>query len=88
MIEPFIPWEPGRTPPPQAASAKVNLKVLPQAATSPAFQPFSPPSTAHVHVLPVAQQPVITLQKEGDKVTGLRIECVCGQVIDLACVYS
>lgn len=31
--------------------------------------------------------PKVTLQKEGEKVTGIKIECVCGQVILLDCVY-
>ena len=87
MVEPFIPWEPGKTALPHAPSASVNLRVLPHAATTPAFQPFSPPTAGHVHLLPDTQQPVVTLQKQGDKVTGIRITCVCGQVIDLACVY-
>lgn len=33
------------------------------------------------------REPVVTLTKDGDKVTGIRIECGCGQVIDLACTY-
>ena len=33
------------------------------------------------------REPVVTLTKDGDKVTGIRIECGCGQVIELACAY-
>lgn len=29
----------------------------------------------------------LTLQKDGDVITGIRVECACGQVIDLACAY-
>jgi len=32
-------------------------------------------------------QPVITLKKEGDRVVQIRVQCVCGQIIDLACDY-
>ncbi len=33
-------------------------------------------------------EPRISLQREGDRVNGIRIQCTCGQVIDLACVYE
>jgi hypothetical protein len=33
-------------------------------------------------------EPRITVQREGDRVAGIRIQCSCGQVIDLACVYQ
>jgi hypothetical protein len=33
------------------------------------------------------REPVLTLQRDGDKIIGIRIECVCGQVINLSCEY-
>jgi hypothetical protein len=33
-------------------------------------------------------EPRVSLQREGDRVTGIHIQCSCGQVIDLACVYG
>jgi hypothetical protein len=32
-------------------------------------------------------QPTVTVQREGTRITFIRIECVCGQVIELACDY-
>jgi hypothetical protein len=32
-------------------------------------------------------EPRVTLQREGERITGIRIQCTCGQVMDLACVY-
>ncbi len=32
-------------------------------------------------------RPVVTLRREGDQVTGIRIECTCGKVIELDCLY-
>jgi hypothetical protein len=29
----------------------------------------------------------VTLQRQGDVVTSIRIQCSCGQVIELSCVY-
>ena len=36
---------------------------------------------------PCVNKPVITLQRTGEVVTSIRVQCGCGQVIDLACVY-
>ena len=33
-------------------------------------------------------EPRVSLQCEGDRVTSIRVQCSCGQVMDLACVYE
>lgn len=33
-------------------------------------------------------EPKVSLQKEADRITGIHIECSCGQVIDLKCSYQ
>lgn len=33
-------------------------------------------------------EPRVTVQRDGDRVTHLRVQCSCGQVLDLACVYD
>lgn len=33
-------------------------------------------------------EPRVTVQRDGDRVTHLRVQCSCGQVLDLACVYE
>ena len=33
-------------------------------------------------------EPRVTLHRDGERVAGIRVECSCGQVIDLACVYQ
>ena len=33
------------------------------------------------------KQPEITLEREGDRITQVRIQCGCGQVIELGCQY-
>lgn len=32
-------------------------------------------------------KPTVTLKRTGDVVSGIRVQCGCGQVIDLVCVY-
>jgi hypothetical protein len=31
--------------------------------------------------------PKVTLRRQGDMVTSIRVECPCGQVVELNCVY-
>ena len=33
-------------------------------------------------------EPRVTVQRDGNRVTHLRIQCTCGQIMDLACVYD
>lgn len=33
-------------------------------------------------------EPRILLQREGDRIVGIRVECSCGERIELACVYE
>jgi hypothetical protein len=33
-------------------------------------------------------EPRVSIQRDGNRITHLRIQCGCGQVIDLACVYD
>jgi hypothetical protein len=33
-------------------------------------------------------EPRVTVQRDGDRITHLRIQCSCGQILDLACVYE
>jgi hypothetical protein len=33
-------------------------------------------------------EPRVSVQRDGNRVTHLRVQCSCGQVLDLACVYD
>jgi hypothetical protein len=30
----------------------------------------------------------LSMQRDGDRITNIRIQCSCGQVMELACVYD
>jgi hypothetical protein len=60
-----------------------RLKVLTQTESKPAFEPMPLAGASE----PACTVPAMTLQRTGDVVTGIRIQCGCGQVIDLACNY-
>ena len=56
------------------------------------FQSLETPRSA-VTSSPVAgekrlAEPRVTVQREGDRVTHLRVQCTCGQIMDIACVYD
>jgi hypothetical protein len=62
------------------------VKVLTQADAKVAFQPLAVAGKPEQPAKACAT-PSVTLQKQGEVVSGIRIECGCGQVIELACVY-
>lgn len=68
-------------------------KVIAQANSTPAFIPFKPaprpapePPPA-LHPPHAGSPPKITLERDGERVTHIRIACACGEVFELACDY-
>ena len=54
-----------------------------------AFQSLEPlRAAAHHGMDKKACEPRVTVQRDGNRVTHLRIQCTCGQIMDLACVYD
>jgi hypothetical protein len=68
---------------PSASSPAGVFKPLPSPAAAAAV-PGGAPATAHGNC---ATKPVITLQRTGNVVTSIRVQCSCGQVIDINCQY-
>ncbi|HEY3915788.1 MAG TPA: hypothetical protein VGN61_14970 [Verrucomicrobiae bacterium] len=67
-------------------SAPFQSRVITQAETRPVFQELAKAPTAP----PTHQNcaaPAVTVQRQGDIISGIRVECGCGQVIELACSY-
>ncbi len=100
MAANFVPF--GNTPPPTndaAANEPLKWKVVSSANAKPLVDAEALPSATPgprptiPHFAPKGGSPActntpkVTLQKEGDKVTQIRIQCTCGQVIELACQY-
>jgi hypothetical protein len=84
MSDIFIPFV--TAPVSNLEMAMLPMKVLAQAEAKAVFEPLAdckrpePPAKG-------CALPSIKLQRQGDVVSGIRIECGCGQVIELACVY-
>lgn len=78
---------------PASASALFRPRVLAHLAVKPAFaalsatpQPAANSASAESPP-PCAQPPVLTLQREGDAIAKIHIQCGCGQIITLNCDY-
>ena len=68
-----------------------RVKILPQTQLARPFQslethagaPQSGPAGVKKNC-----EPRVSVQRDGDRVTHIRVECTCGQVMDMACVYD
>jgi hypothetical protein len=61
-----------------------SFKPLPSAASISAATPATAASAA---VGNCAAKPAVTLQRKGNVVTSIRVQCACGQVLDINCQY-
>jgi len=86
MNEPFIPLQPAVAPNPGRMDFRVS--IINPAENSQPFLPLNrgPGGTSGQHQANC--KPQLTLQREGERVSTIRIQCACGQFIELACVYS
>jgi hypothetical protein len=88
MPSAFVPFlkSGGKSP---ATAAPAATDTVAMAGAFAAMVPKSAgatPACAHPASPPPAQ-PVVTLKKDGDRVTHIHIQCACGQVVELECAY-
>ena len=87
MSDKFIPFAPAASASADATFAAFPLKVLSQASAKPAFEPQKPLISVPASNPEACAQPKVSLQRNGDVIIGIRIECSCGEVVNLSCVY-
>jgi hypothetical protein len=96
----FVPFAPPSGTPGQAIPDSFQLTVLPQSSQAVPFIPSTPTTT---HACAVAgpgsatpsnptpsagsEGPEVTYERDGDRVTRIRIRCGCGQILDLNLAY-
>ncbi len=85
--QPFVPLTAASVR--RGESAEQLVSVLSQPGHTQSFKPLptAAPTTSHTGHGTQPCDPRVSIQREGDQVTGIRIHCGCGQVIDLACIY-
>ena len=65
-----------------------RTEVMVGAKTSIAFHPLMQ-TLAHPPTLPNSHgEPTVTFERDGDRVARIRIQCPCGNVLELACDYA
>lgn len=86
MSAPFVPFLK-----PRPRTAAPETLTTDEAAVAGAFTALNAapgPANACAHdPAGLAGKPSVTLQRDGDRVTHIRIQCACGQVIELDCAY-
>jgi hypothetical protein len=78
MTDPFVPLSTATWSQPDAATTVSG--AVPAA-------PAAGPGAPTAHAPETCAKPAVTLQRTGDVVTGIRVQCGCGQVIELNCTY-
>lgn len=86
MSDQFVPLVPLAISSKEPAFASFSMKVLPQAVSTPAFEALMAESADPSRSPDVCSKPVVTLQRKGDAVSGIHIQCGCGKVIELTCI--
>lgn len=91
--EPFIPFTTGAAAP-APGGQDFRFHVVPQAPAARSFIPAGAANASAPHLPDLGGacaagrgEPRITLHREGERVARISIQCGCGQVIELACVY-
>ena len=88
MTDLFVPLAPAASLPRESVFAPVDAKGPPaDAAARPAFEHLLATSADPSRSPGNCAKPSVTLKREGDVVTGIRIQCGCGRVTDLTCIY-
>jgi hypothetical protein len=75
---------------PSADKREFQITVIPQTEQPQAFKSLDKtPSAPNERMLSKKNcEPHLSVQREGDRITSIRIQCNCGQTIDLACLYD
>jgi hypothetical protein len=88
-IEPFVPLTAAT---PSHENREFRVTVISQAGLAHPFQTLEQAASATTeNTSPIGKrncEPRLTLQRDGERVTSIRIQCTCGQMMDLACVYD
>ena len=69
-----------------------RVTVIPQAESVPGFKNLAQTGAVATANGPTPAQrncePRLSLQRDGDRIASIRLQCSCGQVMELACVYD
>jgi hypothetical protein len=84
MSQGFVPFStsaPGVRP----AETGLRAKVVAGSKLVAAFRPITESSLPAGATPPAVQEPKVTLERDGSRVTRITVQCACGHTIELAC---
>ncbi len=86
----FVPLAPATVAP--SGNPETRVTIMSQGAAARPFRTMegmsAGPVLSAVGAAPVHRcEPKVTFQREGDRVVTIEVQCSCGQLIELACVY-
>jgi len=84
MSQGFVPFS-ASTPGVRPAEAGSRPKPVASSKVDQAFRSIGESSLPAGVTPPAAQEPKVTLERDGGRVTRIKIQCVCGHTIELAC---
>ena len=87
MSDLFVPLAHAASLPRESVFASIDTKAPADAAVKPAFEHLLATSADPSRSPGNCAKPSVTLKREGDIVTGIRIQCGCGRVTELSCIY-
>jgi hypothetical protein len=77
---------------PSGEDREFRVTVVPQAESGQSFQTLEQAAATAMKTAASNGgkncEPRLSVQRDGERITGIRIQCTCGQVVDLACVYD
>ena len=86
MSKGFVPLSLSAQPQPSAPAA-ADAKAPPAPPASKLFRTITNSGAPAQPAAAAAGEPKITLEREGNRIVRIRIQCCCGHVIELACNY-
>jgi len=85
MSDAFVPFAKSRLKPGGAADG-FRLTIIPQSQQTAPCQPATtaPAAATASHGI---KEPQVTVERDGDRITRIKIQCSCGEVLELNCTY-
>jgi hypothetical protein len=85
MNQGFLPLSLSAQTASPAGASQTNLVAEPQAARR--FRPLATAAAAAQPAPAGGGEPKLSLEREGGRITRIKIQCCCGRVIEVACGY-
>ena len=84
--ESFVPLTPATLPSNRRVDSRVT--ILSQAENAQPFRPLTAGPGPLASTPGASSEPRVSVQREGDRVSAIHVQCGCGRTIEIGCVYE